>query len=550
MNNIFILGPVASGKNTLLDIIVKEHDVVALDTGRIFRYIAYKLCEKFENETDIENINQIGEQEMNALLDKIYHSTKYINSQLQLLRFDGYNILENEKKLNINYLYEKRVNCLLPIIAKISTIRNMVLNFIEYCLSSSDKPIIMTGHNIKEIDTTKFTVVYLDVDEKTSAYRLYERNKKSYDDILDAFKEVLQRNQTDKIQSTKNILPFLYNYIYINTDNKTEEEVYDEFISKMKICKEKNDHFQSMQSAAINRNDFKWLFNPFMEPIKDELTKLTQTVCLKYPYINQNDLIYQTLILISSCKACELYNCCDLKYLEIVEAAIDDRKQEIINDFMLKVNYGLVKINYKVLDDYLQMALKKLLNLYSSDSVKNIMIKYNSSTTKGNLKSNNGLLSINNTNNNRTVYFKIIDVKTSTFLSKYCHYLHTPRQDEFLAYGAYVENEDNPIAYVSFSKIDRDYKKQLLYNLGIEPQNCVEMTRAWCSNSAPQNIMSSLFQYSINDLSKKWAKDSEYGLVDKKLQAVTTAINPNLGFKASSFFGCNFIPVALRKFLD
>lgn len=58
--------------------------------------------------------------------------------------------------------------------------------------------------------------------------------------------------------------------------------------------------------------------------------------------------------------------------------------------------------------------------------------------------------------------------------------------------------------------------------------------------------MSLLFQYSINDLSKKWKETSKLGITDKNLQAVTTAINPNLGFKASSFLGCNFIPIALR----
>ena len=35
-------------------------------------------------------------------------------------------------------------------------------------------------------------------------------------------------------------------------------------------------------------------------------------------------------------------------------------------------------------------------------------------------------------------------------------------------------------------------------------------------------------------------------MVNKDLQAITTTINPNLGFKASSFMGCNFITFALR----
>lgn len=545
MNNIFILGPVASGKNTLLDNIVKNYNVTALDTGRIFRYITYKLYEKFDKEVDFELINGNDEKEINTLIEKIYHSTKYINSQLHSLKFNGYNILENNNVIDINVLYERNVNFLLPIIAKIPTIRKMVLNYIDYSISSSDKPVVMAGHNIKEIDTTKFTIVYLDVDEKESAYRLYERNKNSYDDVLDAYKEVLKRNNTDRIKETKNILPFLYNYLYINTDNKSKQEIYDEFLTKFKINEEKNSHFQEIQSDAINRNNFKWIFNPILEPIKIKLNELTKSICLNYPYINQNDLIYQTLILISSCKISELYNNCDLEYLNSIEESIIKRDEKIFDDFILKVNLGLIKINDNLLLEYLQLALKTLLNLYSSDSIKNIMTKYNLKEKKNNLKSHNGLMVINSEDDN-TIHFRKINSNMSNFLSRYCHYLHTPRKDEFLAYGAFVENELYPIAYVSFSKLDRDYKKQLLYNIGIEPQNSVEMTRAWCSNSAPKNIMSSLFQYSINDLSKRWMEESKIGLADKNLQAITTAINPNLGFKASSFLGCNFIPIALR----
>lgn len=75
----------------------------------------------------------------------------------------------------------------------------------------------------------------------------------------------------------------------------------------------------------------------------------------------------------------------------------------------------------------------------------------------------------------------------------------------------------------------------MLYYLGIEPQNTIEMTRAWCSNNAPSNIMSSLFQYSIDDIQKDWKERSKNCFEDKYLQAVTTAINPNLGFSASLF---------------
>lgn len=189
----------------------------------------------------------------------------------------------------------------------------------------------------------------------------------------------------------------------------------------------------------------------------------------------------------------------------------------------------------------------KLCELYKDDEIKNVMIKYNTGEKYSSLVLNKGYF-IKNENGSceNKITFRIIDKNMSNFISKYCHYLHIAREDEIIAYGAFVNDDHYPIAYVSFSKQDRDYKKQLLFNLGIEPQNSIEMTRAWCSNTAPQNIMSSLFQFSINDIADKWKENCKLGIEDKYLQAVTTTINPNLGFKASSFLGCNFLPFALR----
>jgi len=547
MNNIFIIGPVASGKNTLLDNIVREHDVTALDTGRIFRYVAYKIYNKLNNEINFKKISENDEQEIEKLTRNIYHLTKYINQQLQNLKFNGYKMFENNNCFNIDNLYERNVNNILPIISKISTIRNMIVNYIDCNISLSEKPIIMTGHNIREVDTTKFTVVYLDVEEKEGACRLYKRNKNSYDNILDAYEEVIKRNQADKVRETKNILPFLYNYIYIDTNNKTKEEIYEEFITKENSNQKKNIHFYDIQSSAIERNDFEWILNPILEPIRNRLTELTKPICSNYPYINQNDLIYQTLILITSHNISELYSNYDIKYLNEIEGSIINREtQELYKDFLAKINSGIIKINESMLLDELKSAVINLLSLYSSESIKKVMVEYNLKTNKGNLETHKGLMIVNTEENKNIVIFRQIDSNMSNFLSKYCHYLHTPREDEFIAYGAFIEGFSYPIAFVSFSKQDRDYKKQLLYNIGIEPQNSIEMTRAWCSNSAPQNIMSSLFQYSIKELTRRWAEDKKLGITDKNLQAVTTAINPNLGFKASSFLGCNFIPIALR----
>lgn len=546
MNNIFVLGPVASGKNTLLDKISNNFDVITLDTGRIFRYVAFVLSDKLKEDIDFNMISIDDKEEIEILKERIFHLNNYITTKLNTLSIDKDILYSNGLKIEIDDLYSRGTNLLLPIIAKNHTIRNKILGYIYNFIDSSTKPIIMSGHNIKEIDTSKFTVVFLDVNQQVSADRLYNRNSSSYDTIADAFSEVIKRNVTDGIENTKKIIPYLYNYIYIDTNDKSDDEIYNDFLTKLNILETNNNNYLQNQNKSIERNNFDWLLNPILEPIRDLLKKLAQPIVLKSPYINQNDLIYQTIILLTSHDICELYTCSDKMYLDYVLESIDNRDKAFCDKFMQLVDASIIKINYETVKSELISALAFLEELYADDNVKEIMANYNSNHSKDGLILHGG--AINNPNDDQFASIEIrpLDSDMSQFISKYCHYLHTSRDDEFISYGAFKNNEEYPVAYVSFSKQDRGYKKQLLYNLGIEPQNSIEMTRAWCSNSAPTNIMSYLFQYSIDDITAKWKELKENGLTDKNLQAVTTTINPNLGFKASSFFGCNFVPIAMR----
>ncbi len=551
MKNIFIVGPVASGKNTLLENIVKDNDdIIFLDTGRIFRFISYEIYNEIKDDIDIDKILNNDKEETEKIYQRLFHLTKFITSKLGQLSYNKDRMFVNNTEIDMSKFYQKNVNALLPIISKISIIRGKIIQFINSNIANSNKSIVMTGHNIKEIDTTKFCVVYLDIDEKDSTYRLYNRNIESYKNILEAYDEILKRNLNDGIKETKHILSYLYDYIYINTTGKSEQEIYYEFLKKYSENTRKNNIFLELQNNSIPRNDFKWLSNALLDPIKSLLETLTGPIVAKYPFINKNDLVYQTLIFITSHKIEELYKFNDIEYLKKVESSITLRTENLLDDFMNKVENGKITINIKLLDKDLNYMVSKLCNLYSDEKVKKVMINYNSGEKTTNLISKDGFLIKNQNgiddNSENNITFRIIDKYMSNFISKYCHYLHSPRDDELIAYGAFIGNDKYPIAYVSFSKQDRDYKKQLLFNLGIEPQNSIEMTRAWSSNSAPQNIMSSLFQFSINDISNKWKKDCKLGITDKYLQAITTAINPNLGFKASSFLGCNFIPIALR----
>ena len=546
MKNIYIVGPVASGKNTLLEKIKDNYNVIALDTGQIYRYITLKIFDKIKDQIDINLIQANNKDEIIKTREMIFHLTKFYSEQLSRLSFSKNHLLEDGKEIDEKKLYSREVNSLISIVARINTVRSKINNFMHASISSSEMPIIMTGHTLNEIDTTQFLVVYLDVDSNLGADRLFNRNTESYTSIQEAHNELERRNETDRINLTKKILPYLYGYIYIDTSNKSTEEIFCEFKSKINYFEKKEEIYNNIQSESINRMDFNWILNNALYPIKTILENMCNDIIEKYPYINKSDLIYQTLILLTSHSYQEIYEC-DAKFEEFLNNSIKSRTEISTTLLSKKIESKEIRINMGLLSKLLITSTLQLLDLYKDKFVQESLTNYNKEDHSSKIENKKGLIiKYNDSDYDKKIIYKQLDKDTSRFISKYCHYLHSPRDDEFIAYGAFIEGEEFPIAYVSFSRHDRQYKKELLYNIGIEPQNTLEMTRAWCSNSTPSNTMSSLFQYSINDIENKWKDMREQGLVDNNLQAITTTINPNLGFRASSFLGCNFIPIALR----
>ena len=531
--NLFIIGPVASGKNTLLDNLKRKYNINVLDTGKLYRYLALCAIQRTTINPDYQKLFENDKQEETRIIQELYRWNRTFEESLNKLEIiDGKLVVEGQEVTD-DKLYSKEVNSIISLVAKSNLIRKRILNFINNDFGKRVGNYAMTGHNIQEIDTTQFTTIFLDITNEKAAERLYGRNPTSYKSIVEAYKEVIERNRKDGINLTKDLLPMLYNYIYIDTTDLSEEQVEEIAIREMQKIENQNEKFTRLQNdKSINRQEFEWIFNPFLEIIKAYLDRNLDRFLIGKTFISKTDLEYQVLIKMCSYPIEELFQG-DIQLLRKINKGIENRNDDEMQNLIKEMIDGKVIFNSSLIDDEIQNQINRLNNLYESISTKQIMAQLNSSDKKH-------AISL------KDIVYRKVDKNISEFIARNCHYLHTPRKDEFISYGAFVKGEPLPIAWVSFSKQDREYKKQLLYYLGIEPQNTLEMTRAWCSNSAPQNIMSSLFQHSIDYANEEWKKLKKDGKVNKDLQAITTTINSNLGFKASSFLGCNFVPFALR----
>ncbi|MFA6529044.1 MAG: hypothetical protein WCT46_05915 [Candidatus Gracilibacteria bacterium] len=140
--------------------------------------------------------------------------------------------------------------------------------------------------------------------------------------------------------------------------------------------------------------------------------------------------------------------------------------------------------------------------------------------------------------------FHSVDEEVSERCATDFHYLHENRLDSVGSYGMFLEGGHDPFAWVAYSPVNRQYKKELLWECGFPPDDFLELTRAWNCPGAPQNTISRLFSRSRRAEMKKRPRG---------LKGIISAVNPNF-FLGSSFRGSDFVPVGLKptqlKFLS
>ena len=263
--NLFIIGPVASGKNTLLENLKKKYNINILDSGQLYRYIALCILKKTSVNPDYKSLYKNDTEEEKRILQEIFKWNRTIEKSLKELEIVDGKLTIDGQSIGEENLYSKEVNSIVAIIAKSDLIRKRILHFINNDIVKREGCYAMTGHNITEMDTTQFTTVFLDINNEKAAERLYNRNPDSYRSILDAYKEVLERNNKDGIDKTRNLIDSVYNAIYIDTTELSEEEIINIIVRELERIEKENQNFNQLQDKdSIDRKNFEWVFNPFL----------------------------------------------------------------------------------------------------------------------------------------------------------------------------------------------------------------------------------------------------------------------------------------------
>ncbi len=207
---ITIDGPSGSGKSTIAKLIAKNNDITYIDSGSIYRAIAYFL---FNNNIDITNEELISE----ALRD--------IN-----LDYTKNGVLLNGRAID-SELRTPEISQLASKIAVYNYVRNKVnetiINF------SRNNDIIAEGRDMGStvLPTAKYKF-YLDASPEIRAQRRYKQLKElNIDaDLNNIYNDIIERDYRD---SNRSISPLVIpkNSIIINSDRMTIDEVIKKIIS-------------------------------------------------------------------------------------------------------------------------------------------------------------------------------------------------------------------------------------------------------------------------------------------------------------------------------
>lgn len=207
-------GPAGSGKGTIAKILSKECNLLYIDTGAMYRAIAYGM---------LKNNIKIGEE------DKIIELAK--NSKIEFI--DGKTYLDGQDISS--EIRSMEVTKIVSPVSSIIELRKILVNLQRKMAEGCD--VVMEGRDITTVvfpnATYKF---YLDADVEVRAKRRYDENLSkginvSFEEIL----ENIKKRDYNDMHKEVGALTRSEDSIYIDSSNMSIEEVVEKIKSKIEV---------------------------------------------------------------------------------------------------------------------------------------------------------------------------------------------------------------------------------------------------------------------------------------------------------------------------
>ena len=197
-------GPAGSGKGTVAKILADECNLVYIDTGAMYRAIAY---ECLQNNIDISEEDKIVELAKNSKIEFIDGKT-YLN---------GNNISKEIRTMEVTRIVSP--------ISSIVKLREILVDMQRDMAGDND--VIMEGRDITTVvfptATYKF---YLDASLEERANRRYKENlEKGMNVTIEEIKENISKRDYNDMHKEVGSLTRIEDSIYIDSTNLTIEEV-------------------------------------------------------------------------------------------------------------------------------------------------------------------------------------------------------------------------------------------------------------------------------------------------------------------------------------
>lgn len=209
-------GPAGSGKSTVCKILASKHNLTYLDTGAMYRAVAW-----YSSEYGSEN-----------LVDKIKTLEFVFSNQGKdiALKIDG-KLIDVTKEIRTPY-----ISSIVSTVAKDGDIRSILTKKQQDLSNNSD--VIMEGRDITTVVLPDAEIkIFLTASAEERAKRRCQEwgskeNSPSYEEVLESIKK------RDEADSSREIAPLKQadDAIFIDTTGKTQDEVI-EIISKIIIDK-------------------------------------------------------------------------------------------------------------------------------------------------------------------------------------------------------------------------------------------------------------------------------------------------------------------------